>query len=501
MAVIFGNNGNNTLNGGNAGDSIFGLGGNDVLNGRGGEDLLVGGTGSDTLNGGNGNDTIVWNNGDGSDTVNGGNGTDTQVVNGAPAGDVFTVARLGTGPTVLFDRTNLINFRLTLDSVERLTVNGLGGDDRLTIGNLAATALGLVTFNGGAGNDTLDGSGTAVQIVASGDGGNDFLTGGSGNDSLNGDSGNDVLVGGRGADTVTGGGGDDIIVWNNGDGSDTVSGGAGFDTQVVNGAATGDFFTVRNDGGKVDFDRVNLINFQLTLDTVERLTVNGGGGGDRLVVQNNLAPTGLTSLVFNGREGNDTLDGNGTSTPILANGGTGNDLLTGGNGNDTLNGDNGNDTLNGGAGADSLNGGAGNDVLNGGAGNDVLIGGLGRDTLNGGAGNDIYRYNSVAESPTGVANRDVIQGFGDTIFNNDRIDLSTIDARPLTPFFNDAFVFIGAAAFTAPGQVRAINAGSDKLIQVNTVGFGFFPFGNPPEMEIRLAGGSNLTIGADDFFL
>jgi hypothetical protein len=92
----------------------------------------------------------------------------------------------------------------------------------------------------------------------------------------------------------------------------------------------------------------------------------------------------------------------------------------------------------------------------------------------------------------------VIQNFGDSGGNQDRIDLSAIDARPFAPG-NDAFNFIGGANFTQPGQVRAVNVGPDKIIEVNT--FGFFPFAGPPEMQIVLAGGAGLNIDAGDFIL
>ena len=46
--TIQGQNGNDTLTGGSAGDIIYGQEGNDTLRGNGGNDYLLGGTGSDT---------------------------------------------------------------------------------------------------------------------------------------------------------------------------------------------------------------------------------------------------------------------------------------------------------------------------------------------------------------------------------------------------------------------------------------------------------------------
>ena len=74
--------------------------------------------------------------------------------------------------------------------------------------------------------------------------GDDTLDGGDGADFLNDTSGENLLFGGAGNDTINGSGsidgglGNDQISynWNNGDGNDTVSGGAGNDTITVNGS-------------------------------------------------------------------------------------------------------------------------------------------------------------------------------------------------------------------------------------------------------------------------
>lgn len=90
--------------------------------------------------------------------------------------------------------------------------------------------------------------------------------------------------------------------------------------------------------------------------------------------------------------------------------------------------------------ANTLNGGTGNDRLTGGGGADVLTGGRGADTFILGAVGD-----SAPLSADRIADLNVSQG--------DRIDLSAIDAISST-IDNDAFVFVGAAAFTAAGQLR-----------------------------------------------
>ncbi|MEH2362247.1 calcium-binding protein [Nostoc sp.] len=173
----------------------------------------------------------------------------------------------------------------------------------------------------------------------------------------------------------------------------------------------------------------------------------------------------------NGTSGNDVLIGGSGNDRFIA--GNGNDVITAGNGNNYIDGGNGNDVLNAGSGKDTLIGGNGNDVLSGGSGNDILTGGNGNDTLvgsagtdilTGGAGNDVFKFISVSDSRP--AGRDLITDFvgkGNSL--GDRIDVSTIDANT-TKAGNQAFTFIGAAAFSAPGQIRY----SGGILQANTDG-------------------------------
>src|SRR5579872_4487341 len=176
-ANLFGGDGNDTLIGGSGADQLFGQAGNDTLLGMGGNDLLFGGAGDDILTGGAGNDQvfgeagndqIIWNPGDGTDLNEGGDGNDTVVVNGGNAAEIFTVT--ANGSRVRVDRTDPAPFSLDIGTTENLVVNGNGGNDNISAGNGLAGLISL-TFDGGAGDDTLIG----------GDG-NDVLIGGDGND-------------------------------------------------------------------------------------------------------------------------------------------------------------------------------------------------------------------------------------------------------------------------------------------------------------------------------
>jgi Ca2+-binding RTX toxin-like protein len=315
------------LNGGGGDDVLTGADSNDTLNGGDGNDRLVGAKGTDVMNGGAGNDTMVWNNGDGSDTMSGDAGNDGVEVNGSPTlGDVFTLAPEPGG--VKFQRTNLVPFTLDTSS-ERFQVNGLGGDDTTT--TIAGVgALTLLSVDGGAGNDTINGSD-----------GPDLILGGEGNDVVSGDGGDDRIVGDRGADTMNGGSGDDTLVWNNGDGTDVVNGDGGRDDVEVNGApAAGDVFTVQPNGARIKFDRTNLVPFSIDIGSSETLHANGLGGDDSITV----GDVGDYSVTAAGGADNDTLTGGASSDTLL--GGSGNDTINPGGGLDVVSGDEGDDQVN-----------------------------------------------------------------------------------------------------------------------------------------------------------
>ncbi|MEH2411995.1 calcium-binding protein [Nostoc sp.] len=204
---------------------------------------------------------------------------------------------------------------------------------------------------------------------------------------------------------------------------------------------------------------------------------------------NNIVKSSGGNNLVNGTSGNDVLvGGSGNDRFIGGNGndvitaGDGNNYLDGGNGDDILNTGSGKDTLIGGNGNDILNAGSGNDILTGGNGNDTLVGGAGTDILTGGAGNDVFKFTSVSDSRP--AGRDLITDFvGNGKLSGDRIDVSDIDANT-TKGGNQAFTFIGAAAFSAPGQIRY----SGGILQANTDG------NLSADFEARLVGAPQLVV-------
>jgi dipeptidyl aminopeptidase/acylaminoacyl peptidase len=80
-------------------------------------------------------------------------------------------------------------------------------------------------FEGGAGNDTVNG--TPYFDILGGLGGNDFIVAGAGNDRIEGGPGNDRVAAGPGNDSIFGGPGNDIL--SGGNGNDTIVAGPGID--------------------------------------------------------------------------------------------------------------------------------------------------------------------------------------------------------------------------------------------------------------------------------
>jgi Ca2+-binding RTX toxin-like protein len=157
--------GNDTFTGTASEDTAKGAGGNDTLTTNDGNDLVSGDAGDDTLSTGNGDDVIdVTGTGDGFDAVSGGAGTDKLV---ARANGTVIGLRGATA----------------LQTVEQVNANGFtgvtiqGSPAADTLSFTTVTLNGIVSIDGGAGDDVMNGSA-----------GNDtfrFSTG-MGNDRING---------------------------------------------------------------------------------------------------------------------------------------------------------------------------------------------------------------------------------------------------------------------------------------------------------------------------
>lgn len=316
---------------------------------------------------------------------------DSVVVNGTQGVDLFGAAGDSGGVTV-FGLKAKVNIFSAEQAIDRLTLNGLGGDDVIDATSLEADGLRL-TMNGGLGADTLIGG-----------------------------EGNDILNGGDGADTASMGAGDDTFVWNPGDDNDVLEGQTGFDELVFNGANVAEQIDIFANGNRVNFLR-NIANVMMDLNDTEAITFNAAGGADTVTV-GDLSGTDVAevNLHLAGTDGK----GDGAADSVSVSGTTGDDVvlvvgdasatsviglaaqvnITGTEANNdrlSVNAQAGDDivdasglalgaialTANGGEDDDVLVGGDGIDTLFGGDGDDVLVGGLGQDALDGGTGDNV----------------------------------------------------------------------------------------------------------------
>ena len=125
-----------TLDGGAGNDTILGSQGNDVADRRRRRDFVFGDNGNDSALLGAGDDVFQWNPGDGNDTVEGQDGFDTLLFYGANIGEnVDIFANGGRARSSATSRAS----RWTLNDVERIDFNALGGADNIVVGDLTGT--------------------------------------------------------------------------------------------------------------------------------------------------------------------------------------------------------------------------------------------------------------------------------------------------------------------------------------------------------------------------
>lgn len=505
--AVYGGNGNDTLTldaslGAKQG-FLYGQGGNDALNGGTGLDRLYGGIGLDTYSGGLGQDNFFTDPDDytaGSVGVIGGTGTATDIIYLSAATTINVTVAMQVEQVFGSSGDDVINASLVTAG---LHLYGQGGHDTITGGSGNDIILGgdgndvmgggggNDLFRPGIGNDTVNGTSDSVSFIdvqagltislvsgtATGTGVNTTMTGIL---NVDGTNFNDVITGDANANALNGKGGDD---WITGLGAnDILFGGAGIDTLDYSASPTG--VTARIGAGAgpgigghaagdnpAEFE--NLIGSMFS-DVLEGSTgvniINGLDGND----------------VIHGLQGNDTIDGGDGNDAIYGGvvGGTDQDTMIGGNGNDTFyadasdidggglllvtpgagtdtvnaraltialvswilpnglenaNGTNQNDILNGSGvsnaivisgfgGADSITGGSGADFLYGGDGADTILGGSGIDRLFGGNDNDFLDGGN--------------DGSQDFLTGNAGTDTGELNGAPLDFAFADVEVLI-----------------------------------------------------------
>jgi Ca2+-binding RTX toxin-like protein len=159
--------------------------------------------------------------------------------NGRPTDDTIVISANASDTKLVAEVNGKIVSTVLKSRVAEIRVNGLAGNDNITINLGPADANIPVTVAGGAGNDSIQGgagddylNGASGNDTIDGGGGNDSIFGGVGNDLLTGNDGNDTLDGGLGNDTLAGGMGDDLLI--GGTGNDQLSGGWGNDSIMGN---------------------------------------------------------------------------------------------------------------------------------------------------------------------------------------------------------------------------------------------------------------------------
>jgi Ca2+-binding RTX toxin-like protein len=392
-----------------------------------GDASLSGNTLANSIVGGSGNDTLS-NGGGGTDTLVGGTGANTYIISSArdsitDSGSesiIRSAVGLNLGSSLISGVSNLVytgtaGASLAGSSNSDSIVGGSGND------TLSDGGGGSDTLVGGAGANTYivtstndlvmdSGSGSVIRSTVGFNLGSSLISGVnklvytvSAGASLIGSSSSDSIVGGSGNDTLSDGGG----------GSDTLVGGGGANTYFVSSAM--DKIT--------DTGLGSVINTALSSFNLGSSLISG---------VNNLVYTGSGNTTLFGNSKANILDASAASSGISLSGGAGKDTLLGGSGNDTLIG-NGASSLVGGAGAntyvvssaaDSIN-----DTGSGGVIRSSVGFSLGSSLVSGvnnlvytGSGNVSLVGNSSANSITGSAGKDTIQGWFGTAASNTASD-------------------------------------------------------------------------------
>jgi Ca2+-binding RTX toxin-like protein len=219
------------------------------------------------------------------------------VVDVASDGDAVLATSPGLGATVRVRRGEPAFDRLVVRG-GRLQVNGTAGPDTIAAyGDPAGMVIDGGGYNtlvqpagitdvrllGHGGDDVLAATSVAIPLTFDGGAGNDSIFGGAGADVIAGGIGNDQLSGRLGADTVSGGDGDDTLSWNPGDASDRLDGDAGVDVLVFSGASIGEILELRAAAARTLVVR-NIGTVTTDTGGIENVVLLARGGNDAIQV-------------------------------------------------------------------------------------------------------------------------------------------------------------------------------------------------------------------------
>jgi Ca2+-binding RTX toxin-like protein len=462
--TIYGNQGEDIILGGTAGDDIYGATGDDLILGDSGKVIMPG----EVIDMVHTTDPAVG----GDDTIEGNTGADI-ILGGAASDDIWGN---DADDVILGDNGKITMPDEVIDLIET-TDPAIGGEDEIE-GN-----DGFDIIFGGAEGDYLWGNSDDDLII--GDNGKvimpdaviDFVQTTDpaigGEDTIEGNTGDDLILGGAEGDDIWGNEGDDVIIGDNGNitmpdevidlifttdpaigGSDTIEG--NLDEDMVFGGADGDFIW-----GNDHKDILIGDNGKITMpdEVIEQIETTDPGIGGSDIIEGN----GDDDIIMGGMDG-DTLYGNADLDIILGDNGlldyvfpvdsaepdaSSLDLIIATDPND-----------------------GGMDLIYGGTENDIAYGGTDSDTIYGNEGNDLL--------------------FGDHA-EVKRKQASLLDLTSLpVPTFTFIAIFT-AAADGGDGDLIHGNEGDDILLgqQGDDLMFG-------DEDDDDLIGGHNVVGGIDE---
>jgi RTX calcium-binding nonapeptide repeat (4 copies) len=279
------------------------------LHGGARRDMLLGSDGDDRFTGGEvvegqlGHDELAVSGSDAADAFAvSANGQRGRLVHGATAVDFEGVERLATstlGGADTYRSADLTGTAL-LETVtdlgsgrDRVIVDGstLADDVEVTDGGVMGLWVSVrlagaesLTVNGMGGDDRIDAAAVgALELVADGGDGHDDLVGGRRRDVLRGGDGADRVDGNQGDDVAHLGAENDMFRWDAGDGSDRVEAESGRDDLSFNGSAADEAIGVSASGQRLRLQH-SLGAATMDADGFEQLTTRALGGADAVTV-------------------------------------------------------------------------------------------------------------------------------------------------------------------------------------------------------------------------
>ncbi|MGW8168459.1 MAG: hypothetical protein ACWGHH_00360 [Sulfurovaceae bacterium] len=411
-AIIYGNDGDDTIIGSNVGD------------------FISGGIGNDILNGSAGNDVYSYSRGDGIDTIKE-YAVQRQQMYSAMSGIpyVIIVEQDGGNDTVQFGDDILLS-DIEVEMSGTSLIIGINQNDKTTLLDNMSDKIIIEKYTTKYRTiENLQFSDGSIELLSSwkvGTSSDDILNSSASNERIFGNSGKDTLtyassakgvsvnlsiissqdtVGGGidtivGIENITGSKYNDTLIGNNenniingGLGADSMTGGVGDDTYYVDNVS--DIVAENVNEG---YDGVSSSISYILGNNIEYLQLTGAssinGTGNNL---NNTIFANSGSNTLNGGAGIDTLSYEQATAAIKVNLSLSSAQATSGSGTDTITGF---ESLTGSKYNDTLTGDSGNNTIDGSLGNDIIEGGLGNDTLNGGDGIDTLLYATASSAIT-----------------------------------------------------------------------------------------------------